>query len=41
MKGTRKIVSWSDQFKIKNVKFSRDKLVDPFFNINTKRINRS
>ena len=36
MKGTRKIVSWSDQFKIKNVKFSRDKLVDPFFNINTK-----
>ena len=36
IKGSRKIVSWSDQFKIKNVTFSRDNSVDPFFNINTK-----
>ena len=36
LRGSRKIVSWSDQFKIKNVKFSSVNLVDPFFNINTK-----
>ena len=33
--GLRKIVYWTDQFNVKNMKFKIEKF-DPFFNINTK-----
>ena len=32
--GLRKIVSWTDKFNVKNMKFKIEKF-DPFFNINT------